>query len=197
MRYPPTLERLIERLKKLPGVGTRSAERFAFQLVGWTEEELHEFSVSLKDIPLKLAQCLDCGALIEQLCPLCENKNRNFKQLCIVATYKDIFAIESTNEYRGLYHVLGALLSPLDKRGPEKLGTAKIKERIQKLECEELLFALDATLEGDATALFLKKELEPLNIKISRLAFGVPMGSSLDYVDNGTLARALISRNQF
>lgn len=197
MRYPPTLQKMVDVLRRLPGVGSRSAERFAFQLLTWSPENLKEFSQVLNEFQDKLKPCLDCGSLIEEVCGLCQNSLRNGRQICVVASYKDVFAIESTREFNGLYHVLGSLLSPLDKRGPEKLNVPRLVERIQALQCEELLLALDATLEGDATALYLKKELEPLNLKLSRLAFGVPMGSSLEYVDHGTLARALNSRSNF
>ncbi len=197
MRYPPTLQKLVEVLKRLPGVGARSAERYAFHLLTWDKLFIEEFASTLSEVPFKLERCQECGALTESACTLCSNPARNAKQLCIVAGFKDVFAIESTLEYRGLYHVLGALLSPLDKRGPEKLGLPKLMERIEKLQCEEILLALDSTLEGDATALFLKRELEKSGIKLSRLAFGMPMGSSLEFVDNGTLAKALISRSSF
>lgn len=197
MRYPPTLQRLVDVLRRLPGVGTKSAERYAFHLLTWDKPIIEEFASTLTEVPFKLERCPECGALTETACALCENPHRNAKQLCVVAGFKDVFAIESTLEYRGLYHVLGALLSPLDKRGPEKLGLPKLMERIKRLQCDEILLALDSTLEGDATALFLKKELEASGIKLSRLAFGMPMGSSLEYVDNGTLAKALISRSSF
>lgn len=197
MRYPPTLQKLVEVLKRLPGVGSKSAERYAFHLLTWDKSFIDEFASTLSEVPFKLERCHECGALTEADCGICSNPSRNVKQLCIVAGFKDVFAIESTQEYKGLYHVLGCLLSPLDKRGPEKLGLPKLMERIDRLKCEEILLALDSTLEGDATALFLKRELERSGIKLSRLAFGMPMGSSLEFVDNGTLAKALVSRSGF
>lgn len=197
MRYPPTLQKLVEVLKRLPGVGSKSAERYAFHLLTWDKSFIEEFASTLNEVPFKLERCKECGALSESDCALCSNPARDTKQLCVVAGFKDVFAIESTQEYRGLYHVLGGLLSPLDKRGPEKLGLPKLIDRIERLQCEEILLALDSTLEGDATALFLKKELERSGIKLSRLAFGMPMGSSLEFVDNGTLAKALVSRSGF
>ena len=117
--------------------------------------------------------------------------------LCLVASSRDALAIEETKQYRGLYHVLGGLLSPMDGIGPEKLNLPKLKERIQRLNIQELILALDSTLEGDATSLYLKRELSHFPIKISRLAFGIPMGSSLDYIDGGTLSRALSGRAIF
>jgi recombination protein RecR len=198
MRYPSHLLKLIEVLKKLPGVGNKSAERFAFQLIDWKPDHLHEMARILSGIPEKLKQCPECHCLIgEEECHFCSDERRSSGTLCIIASPKDAFAIEETREYRGLYHVVGCLLSPLDGLGPEKLQLPKLTDRIRTYQIREVVIALDSTLEGDATALYIKRELEPLNIQISRLAFGLPMGSSLDYVDGGTLARALSGRGKF
>ena len=197
MKTPRHLVKLIDCLKKLPGVGSRSAERFAYRLIEWTPAELALFSKLLAEIPSQLKSCPECGALTEEGCLLCDDPHREGRTLCVVSSFKEIFAIEATREFRGRYHVLGGLLSPLDRRGPETLSLPKLKARINTLGTEELLLALDSTLEGDTTSLWLKQELSSLPVKISRLAFGLPMGSSLDYVDGGTLARALSSRREF
>jgi recombination protein RecR len=198
MRYPSHLVKVIEVLKRLPGVGSRSAERFAFQFLTWKAEHLAEMAHILKDIPQKLRHCLECGCLIDEgTCPFCDDSRRQAGTLCIIAFSRDVFAIEETREYRGFYHVLGGLLSPLEGIGPEKLQLAKLKHRLLSLHLQEVVIALDSTLEGDATAYYLKQELEPLGVHISRLAFGLPMGSSLDYVDGGTLARAFSARSKF
>lgn len=199
MRYPSYLLQLIESLKKLPGVGSKSAERFAFELMRWPKEATQLLGSCIATLPEKICYCQQCGALAEQpLCSICIAPQRNAKQLCIVASCRDLFALESTGEYRGLYHVLGALLSPLDGIGTEQLPLLAIKERIAKDAVQEIILALDATLEGDATALYLKQALqEELQVKISRLACGLPMGSSFDYVDGGTLAIALNARSHF
>lgn len=198
MRYPLHLQNLIEQLKGLPGVGSKSAERFAFQLLEWKEERLYNLSTALKEIPEKLKACNECGGICqESICPYCSDEKRRNSALCIVRSMKDIFAIESTGEFKGLYHVLKNLLSPLEGIGPEKLGLDHLKKRVEELAIKEVVIALDSTLEGDATALFLKEELAPLEVEVSRLAFGLPMGSSLDYVDGGTLAKALLGRGQF
>ena len=197
MKTPQHVIKLIESLRKLPGVGGRSAERFAYHLIDWDKEDLSEFATLVAEIPSRLQTCDDCGALMEDSCSLCLDPHRENKALCVVATFKDIFAIENTREFAGRYHVLGALLSPLDKNGPEKLSLPKLMKRIASLGTQELLLALDSTLEGDTTSLWLKRELASVPVKISRLAFGLPMGSSLDYVDGGTLARALQSRREF
>lgn len=198
MKYPQHLIKLIEILKRLPGVGSKSAERYAFQLMEWKPQYLEEMAEIVRLIPLKLKACENCGCLKgDEPCSLCTGPRADAKVICLIASPKDAFAVEDTREYKGLYHVLGSLLSPIKGFGPESLNIGKLKNRIISQKIEEVIIALDSTLEGDATALYLKKELEPLQVKISRLAFGLPMGSALDYVDGGTLARAFSGRNNF
>lgn len=198
MHFPEHLSKLIQVLRKLPGVGNKSAERFAFHILSWSCEQQEEMADLLLNIKDKLKSCPECGCLIgEKGCFFCSSKTRNQQMICVIANQRDAFAIEETHEYHGVYHVLGGLLSPLSRRGPQMLSIPKLKERIESLQAKEIVIALDSTLEGDATALHLKKELENTPLRISRLAFGLPMGSALDYVDGGTLARAFSSRNQF
>jgi len=198
MKYPPHLLRLIDVLRKLPGVGTKSAERYAFEMISWPKHKVEEMAEVIKLSPDMLRHCYECGCLSDiEGCSFCHSTHTRIPSLCIVAMPRDVFAIESTHEFKGIYHVLGALLSPIDGTGPEKLNLQKLKRRITSLNIEELIIALDSTLEGDATSLYLKQELESMNLSISRLAFGLPMGSSLDYVDGGTLARALSARGRF
>lgn len=198
MKYPPHLLRLIEVLKHLPGVGTKSAERFAFEMIGWTRGKLSEMAAIIHATPDQIQHCSECGCLAgNDGCLFCAKSATRLPALCVVGNSRDVFAIEGTQEYKGLYHVLGGLLSPLQGKGPETLQIEKLKDRIRRLGVSEVILALDSTLEGDATALYLKQELEPLQVGVSRLAFGLPMGSSLDYVDGGTLARALSARGRF
>lgn len=198
MRYPEHLLKLIQVLKRLPGVGNKSAERFAFHLLTWSETQLRELGEVVSETKEKLQHCATCGCLMgEEGCLFCHSSLRNPNVMCVIASPRDVFSIEETHEYEGLYHVLGGVLSPLERRGPEHLTIAKLKERLAILKVKEVVIALDSTLEGDATSLFLKQELVNYPVQISRLAFGLPMGSSLDYVDGGTLARALSGRNQF
>lgn len=195
MKYPAHLLKVIDVLKKLPGVGSRSAERFAFQLLNWKPEQLLEMSEIVKDIPQKLHYCPDCGCLCDEVsCAFCIDARQSTGFLCIIASPRDAFSIDSTGEYRGLYHVLGGVLSPMEGIGPEKLNLPQLKSRIARLNIKEIVIALDSTIEGDATSLYLKQELGPLGVEISRLAFGLPIGSSLDFVDGGTLARAFSGR---
>lgn len=198
MRYPDHLLKLIQVLKRFPGVGSKSAERFAFHLLTWSDEQLKELGTVVSSTKEMIRQCDVCGCLMDsEGCFFCQAHQRDQQVMCVIASPRDVFSIEETREYQGIYHVLDGLLSPLDRRGPEHISLPKLKKRLQQLEVKELVIALDSTLEGDATALYIKQELESYPLRISRLAFGLPMGSSLDYVDGGTLARALAGRNHF
>jgi recombination protein RecR len=195
MRYPQALLALIAHLKKLPGVGAKTAERFAFQLLNWPQHQLDEMAKQIKEIKEKIHHCPECCCLIENSCHFCKDERRDQQLLCIISSAKDAFMIEETRSYRGLYHVINGLLSPLEGRTPEQLQLDRLKVRIQKKAIQEIIIALDSTIEGDATALYLKEELKGL--RISRLAFGLPMGSTLDFVDGGTLTLALLGRQVF
>jgi recombination protein RecR len=198
MNYPQHLIKLIDVLKRLPGVGNKSAERFAFHMLNWPDAHVHEMARVIHELPSQIQQCDQCGCLMNlEECVFCRPERSASQTLCIIASPRDAFSIEGTGEYRGLYHVLNGLLSPMDGFGPERLNITKIKQRIQQTQVKEVVIALDSTLEGDATSLYLKQELESLGLPISRLAFGLPIGSSLDYVDGGTLARALSGRGKF
>ncbi len=198
MHYPPHLLKLMEVLKRLPGVGGKSAERFAFQMLNWSDTHLKEMGAAIAQVKEFIKSCDQCGCLTQdRSCQFCDDPERNLGVICIIGSARDAFSIERTKEYRGVYHVMGGLLSPIDGRGPDLLHLDKLLERIDKLGTKEVVIALDATLEGDATALYLKQILDPLHLNVSRLAFGLPMGSSLDYVDGDTLGRAMSGRRQF
>jgi len=198
MNLPIPLTKLICLLKRLPGVGSKSAERFAFQMLNWPQDSLSELGDLIKNIQKELEFCKECGTLIEKIeCSFCASPRRNQELLCIIATFKDVFLMESTREYNGIYHVLGGIFSPLQGKTIAPAVIHSLIERIEKNEIQEVILALDPTLEGDATALFLKEELAPCGVKISRPALGLPMGSSLDFVDGGTLARALSGRSSY
>jgi recombination protein RecR len=198
MRYPDHLQKLIQVLKRFPGVGNKSAERFAFNLLTWSDEHLRELAVTVHATKEKLKQCEECGCLMsDDNCQFCQTSKRDPSLMCVIASPRDVFSIEETHEYQGYYHVLGGVLSPLEQRGPNQLTIHKLKSRLQALPVKEVIIALDSTLEGDTTSLFIKQELSNYPVQVSRLAFGLPMGSALDYVDGGTLARAFSGRNQF
>lgn len=193
-KFPPIVSQLVAHLKKLPGVGSRTAERFAFELLGWEEETLKTLSTALNELKEKAPPCTTCGCLAdENICKFCAGRDTNI--LCLIGSAKDAYAIEETHAYRGLYHVIEHLISPLDGRTVQALKLDRIEKRIAEHGVKEVIIALDSTLEGDATALYLKNALAKTGLSVSRLAFGLPLGSSLEYVDGGTLARAFLGRH--
>ncbi len=195
MKYPEDLLTLIAHLKKLPGVGARTAERFAFELIRWPQTELSQLGELLQTILGKIPACTVCSCLTHQgSCRFCDPSLRDTSLLCLLASARDAYAIEETRSYRGLYHVVEHLLSPLDGRHTNTIRLDRIEKRICDNNIRELIIAFDSTLEGDTTALYLKNQLSRPNLSISRLAFGIPVGSSLEYIDGGTLARALSGR---
>ncbi len=190
--YPKALTKLIDELKNFPGVGSRTAERFAFRALEWPEEKRQQLAEAFATTGGELSHCDPCGTLIDKAgCPFCQ-QNRSDTQMCVVATPREVFAIEETGQYRGLYHVLGGTLSPIQGRGPEELRFSTLWPRLASVQ--EVIIALDSTLEGDTTALYLKRELEKFELTTTRLAFGLPAGCALDLADGGTLSRALSGR---
>ncbi len=197
-KYPSELLEIISYLKKLPGVGKKTAERYTFSLFNWSDKELKNLAQSIAFLKEKVTFCPDCFALQNNnKCQFCEDETRDHSLLCIVGSAKDIFAIEDTHVFRGAYHVIGSLLSPLDGVSPDQLNIPHLMERVKKLAVKEMIIGLDATLEGDATALYLKNLFQKEGINVSRLALGLPMGSSLDFVDGGTLSQALAGRRSY
>ena len=194
-QYPTALNNLIQSLKRLPSVGQKSAERFAFNLIGWKDEDLQKLSTTLGSLKSDIQPCSECGCFLsDAICSFCEGSIRDKRSLCITSSVKDVYAIEDTHIFTGLYHVIPKLLSPLDGQFEEQINISLIQSRIEKWGCKEVIIALDSTLEGDATSLFIKSQLEKMNLLISRLALGLPLGSSLDFVDEGTLNRAFLGR---
>ena len=192
-RFPQDLLTLIAHLKRLSGVGGRTAERFAFELLSWDSSALEAFSSALQDLKEKVPPCPICGCLTDRtICRFC--LGRDTHSLCILASPRNAYAIEETGNYRGLYHVIEHLLSPLDGRHPATLRLERIQSRIAEHNIREVILAFDSTLEGDTTALYLKNGLSQPHLSISRLAFGLPVGSTLEYIDGGTLTRALLGR---
>ena len=195
-KYPKNLNLLITYLKKLPGVGGKTAERFAFQLLNWSEQELQCFGQNLITLKEQVQPCLICGCLMDEVtCSFCISKNRNSQVMCIISNPRDVYSIEETGNFQGVYHVINGLLSPIDGKTTDSLNIIHLQKRVQTLSTKELILAFDSTIEGDATALFIK-ELFP-SLHISRLAFGMPIGSSLDFIDEGTLSQALVGRQKF
>ncbi|WP_213357741.1 recombination mediator RecR [Chlamydiifrater phoenicopteri] len=199
IKYPQYLFRLISALKRLPGIGYKTAEKLAFEMLLWPEEKLKEVSSAIQDVSEAVSFCSECFCLkdVHDACSFCSDPDRESEKLCVVASCKDVFLLEKAKVFRGDYHVLGSLLSPITGKKPELVRMQMLKERIQKRRYKEIIISLDATLEGDTTAMFIKEELLEYDVAISRLALGIPMGLSFDYVDSGTLARAFSGRNSY
>jgi len=197
MLYNKPLARLIEEFQKLPGIGPKSAQRAAFFLLKMPADEVKRFAESMIEAKEKIKYCRVCYNLTaENPCEICSNDKRDRKTICIVAESKDIIAVEKTKEFKGLYHVLQGLISPMDRIGPEELRIKELLERISKEQPDEVILVLNPSIEGDATSLYLARILKPLGIKITRIAFGLPVGGDLEYADEITLIRAIEGRRE-
>lgn len=193
--YPHSLLTLIDRLKKLPGIGPKSAERIAFHLLDSNSGETTELSRAITEVKNRIKYCALCFNLSEnQFCQICSQSNRNQNIICVVETPKDIQAIEKTRKFNGLYHVLLGKISPLEGIGPEKLKLKELMNRIRRKKPQEIILATSTDVEGEATALYLAKLIKALNIKVTRIAYGIPVGSSLEFADEVTLMRAMEGR---
>ena len=195
--YTETMERVIEALERLPGIGRRSAERIAFHLLEGNEAEALTLADAVRDLRVKIGRCAECGALAEgKRCALCASPRRDRSRICVVEKPKDVLRIEATDQYDGLYHVLGGLLAPAEGRGPEALNLDALVRRVKAGEAKEVILALAATAEGDATALLAAERLRGTGVRVTRLARGLPAGAALEYANQGMLADALRDRRQ-
>ena len=191
------LARLVEELKRLPGVGQKTALRLAFHLLRQPAEDVERLAQALTVARQKLRACSLCHNLTdEDPCEFCRSGTRNAKQICVVESAQDIVNVEKTRRYQGLYHVLGGVLAPLDGVGPEQLNIKTLLRRLEKNTVEEVIIATNPTAEGDATALYLAKLIKPLGVRVTRLAMGIPMGGELEYADSVTLQHALDGRRE-
>lgn len=196
MQYPKPITKLIESFAKLPGVGHKTAERLAFYVISdMKDDDATKFARALVDAKRELFECGTCAFITDSSpCSICADKGRDESVLAVVETSKDVLSLEKMQSFRGRYHVLGGVLSPLDGVGPEDIGIAPLIERLKNEEVEEIILALGATLEGDATSQYLAKLLKETGIRITRIARGLEMGRSIDYADEVTLIRALEGR---
>ena len=194
--YPRSLDGLIESFKSLPGIGSKTAERLAFALLDLDNEQIKVFSESMLEAKEKIHRCKKCNMMTdEELCFVCSDDSRkDSKVLCVVEDPKNVFLFEKLDMFHGKYHVLDGLISPLDGINPEDIGLDKLLDRIKEDNLEEIIFAFKPSIEGETTSLYIKKILEGLNIKITKLASGVPIGADMEYVDSLTLERALNDR---
>jgi recombination protein RecR len=199
--FSPTVQKLIDELSKLPGVGPKTAQRLTFHLLKLPTEDALPLAQALIDVKATVRFCDHCFNLTEQeLCPICLDARRDQTTICAVEEPGDIISIERTHEYRGLYHVLGGALSPLDGIGPQNLHLTELFERVRAGEIQEVIVATNPNMAGEATALYIAEELRPLTsagtLRITRPAAGLPMGGDLEYADEVTLGRALTGRQE-
>ncbi len=190
----PSLESLIAEFSRLPGIGRKTAYRMAMHIVKRPEDEVRRMAQALLDVKQHIITCSRCHTITEaDPCPICSNAKRNPTVICVVEEAHDVFAIERTNEYHGVYHVLGGHFSPLDGIGPEDLRIRELVDRVQH-DVQEVILAMNPNVEGEATTLYIARLLQPFPVTLTRIARGIPIGSDLEYADTATLSRALEGR---
>lgn len=193
--YPDSIKSLIESFKYLPGIGEKTAERLAFSVLELEEEQIEMFSSSILEVSEKIHKCPICNTLTDlEKCYICSDSTREEDVLCVVEDSKSVFLFEKLGMFHGKYHVLDGVISPLEGVNPEDIGLSKLLDRIENEKFKEIIFAFKPSIEGETTALYIKKVLDGMNIKITRLASGVPIGADMEYVDSLTLERALKDR---
>ena len=191
------LEALISALKKFPGVGEKTATRYAFHILNACNEEIHELITTIRDVKEKLRLCSICFHLTDaDPCALCSDPRRDASSVLVVETPVDLMAMEKAGHFRGVYHVLHGVLSPLDAIGPEDIRVAELVYRVKRREIKEVILALNPTVEGESTAAYIRDRLRDTDVAVSRIAYGIPIGGSLEYADPLTLSRALDNRKQ-
>ena len=196
--FPAALERLAEQFARLPGIGSKTAQRLAFFVLGLPEEQAQAFADAIVDAKRTVKTCPVCQNLTDQaLCPICADDRRDHSTICVVAEPRDVIAMERAREYRGVYHVLHGVISPLGHVGPDDLRIRELLSRVQEGGVREVIMATNPDTEGEATAMYLSRLLRPLGVRVTRLAYGIPVGSQLEYADEVTLLRALEGRQEF
>lgn len=195
--YPDSIKGLIEAFKFLPGIGEKTAERLAFSVLDLDEEQVEFFSDNLKYVKSRIHKCEICNTLTENpKCYICDDDSRIGDLLCVVEDTKNVFLFEKLEMFHGKYHVLDGLISPLDGINPEDIGLDKLLDRISKEKFKEIIFAFKPSIEGETTSLYIKRIIDGLDVKTTRLASGVPIGADMEYVDSLTLERALSDRKE-
>jgi len=194
--YPKTLQNAIDQLRKLPGVGQKTAERYAFALLNYSTQEIQDFSRCILEAKMSLHACPVCGNLAQtDLCDICTDQRRDPSLICVVQDVKDVAALERMAEYKGLYHVLGGVISTQKGIMPEDINLESLLPRLTP-DVKEVIIATNPTMDGETTALYLAKRLEKQNVTVTRLAHGIPMGGHVDYVDDMTLIKAMEGRKK-
>ena len=191
------LERLIEEFAKLPGIGRKGATRLAYQVLSMEKEDALRFARAIEEAHTKIHRCKVCRNFTEdEVCPICQDERRDRSTICVVETPRDVTAFERTREYKGLYHVLHGLISPMDGVGAEQLCIKELLARLQNGDVKEIIMATNPTVEGEATAMYVARLVKPLGVKATRLAYGLPVGRNLEYADEVTLGRSLANRGE-
>ncbi|MBQ0097467.1 MAG: recombination protein RecR [Oscillospiraceae bacterium] len=191
------LQKLVEQFERLPGIGSKTAQRLAYFVLNLPKEQAQEFANAIVDAHEKVRYCdVCCNFSDSDKCPVCRSETRDKTTICVVETPRDAIALESTGEYNGTYHVLHGAISPLDGKGPDQLRIKELLSRLNDNSVCEVIMATNPTVEGEATAMYLSRLLKPLGVKITRLAYGIPVGGDLEYADEVTLARALEGRSE-
>jgi recombination protein RecR len=197
MHYAKPLAKLVGELEKLPGIGPKSAQRLAFYILRTPEDEARKLAEAITEVKLKIKFCSVCFNFTEKdICDICSDSRRDKTLLCVVAEPRDLVAMEKTNEFKGLYHVLGGVISPMDGIGPEMLKIRELTMRVSQDDVKEVIIATNPTIEGDTTSMYLAGLLKPLGVKVTRIAHGMPVGGDLDYADQATLIQALEWRRE-
>jgi len=195
--FPAPLERLVEQFHKLPGIGGKSAQRLAFHVLSLPQEEAEAFAAAILEAKHSVTCCPVCQNLTAGgLCPICASPRRESRTICVVADPRDVAAMERTKEYHGVYHVLHGVISPMNHVGPDDLRIKPLLDRVSGGEAEEVIMATNPDTEGEATAMYLARLLRPFGVKVTRLAYGIPVGGHLEFADDATLMRALEGRQE-
>lgn len=193
----PSLQRLVTELSKFPGIGRKTATRLAFYVLGQSRQDVSALAEALMAVKDQVGYCSVCFNMTEtDPCPICADEQRNPHSLCVVEQVQDLLAVERSRSFHGRYHVLHGALSPLDGVGPESLRLPELGQRLEQEQIEELVVATNFNMEGEATALYIHKLAKPLHIRVTRLAYGIPLGSDLEYVDETTVHRAVEGRRE-
>lgn len=191
------LEKLIEQFQKIPSIGRKTAQRMAFHVLDLTAEQAKEFADAIIDAHTKIHHCSICHNLTEnELCPVCASPNRDRSIVCVMEEPRDVLALEKTREFNGVYHVLHGVISPMNNIGPDQLTIKSLVERVASGEINEVIMATNPTIEGDTTAMYISKLIKPFGVKVTRLAYGIPVGADIEYADDVTLMRALSGRSE-
>ena len=197
MKRPPAVTELVDELKKLPGIGQKTAERLSFFILRGPSERALKLAQAIKNVKEKIILCSRCHGITEKdPCDICQDPRRNQAQICVVEEPHDVYILENMGQYKGIYHVLMGVISPLDGIGPSDLTIESLKEKVEKGGVEEVILATNPDMEGESTATYIAKVLKPCSVKVTRIARGLPIGSDIEYADSVTLMKSLEGRSE-